>query len=70
MEGMAFDDMKSKFTIDLDKLASDSKYYKGGFDSKMSRREASLILGIAQSANKAKLKVCSSLYFVVYCFNH
>ncbi|XP_014254340.1 mitochondrial import inner membrane translocase subunit TIM14 isoform X2 [Cimex lectularius] len=33
-----------------------SKYYKGGFDSKMSKREASLILGISPSANKLKIK--------------
>jgi hypothetical protein len=27
-----------------------SKYYKGGFESKMSRREAALILGVSPSA--------------------
>ncbi|XP_060522479.1 mitochondrial import inner membrane translocase subunit TIM14 [Cylas formicarius] len=36
--------------------AAHSKYYKGGFDQKMNRREASLILGISPSANKAKVK--------------
>ncbi|XP_058526682.1 dnaJ homolog subfamily C member 15 [Ochotona princeps] len=33
-----------------------SSYYKGGFEQKMSRREASLILGISPSAGKAKIK--------------
>ncbi|XP_072266314.1 dnaJ homolog subfamily C member 15 [Pyxicephalus adspersus] len=33
-----------------------SYYYKGGFEQKMSRREASLILGISPSASKAKIR--------------
>ncbi|XP_018412111.1 PREDICTED: dnaJ homolog subfamily C member 15 [Nanorana parkeri] len=33
-----------------------SYYYKGGFEQKMSRREASLILGISPSANKSKIR--------------
>uniref|UniRef100_A0A8C0Z0F1 DnaJ heat shock protein family (Hsp40) member C15 n=1 Tax=Canis lupus familiaris TaxID=9615 RepID=A0A8C0Z0F1_CANLF len=33
-----------------------SSYYKGGFEQKMSRREASLILGISPSAGKAKIR--------------
>lgn len=33
-----------------------SKYYKGGFDPKMSRREAGLILGVSPSANGARIK--------------
>lgn len=32
-----------------------SKYYKGGFESKMTKREASLILGISPTANKSKV---------------
>ncbi|XP_014671811.1 PREDICTED: mitochondrial import inner membrane translocase subunit TIM14-like isoform X2 [Priapulus caudatus] len=35
---------------------ANSKYYKGGFDMKMSRREAGLILGVSPSCSKAKLK--------------
>ncbi|XP_016045259.1 dnaJ homolog subfamily C member 15 [Erinaceus europaeus] len=31
-------------------------YYKGGFEQKMSRREASLILGVSPSAGKAKIR--------------
>uniref|UniRef100_A0A194AM85 Putative mitochondrial import inner membrane translocase subunit TIM14-like protein n=1 Tax=Pinctada fucata TaxID=50426 RepID=A0A194AM85_PINFU len=33
-----------------------SKYYKGGFDSKMSKREAGLILGVSPSASKNRVK--------------
>ncbi|XP_071596138.1 dnaJ homolog subfamily C member 15 [Heliangelus exortis] len=33
-----------------------SSYYKGGFEQKMSRREAGLILGISPSADKAKIR--------------
>lgn len=33
-----------------------SKYYKGGFEMKMSKREAGLILGVSPSASKSKLK--------------
>ncbi|XP_024425176.2 dnaJ homolog subfamily C member 15 [Desmodus rotundus] len=33
-----------------------SSYYKGGFEQKMSRREASLILGVSPSATKAKIR--------------
>ncbi|XP_064647690.1 mitochondrial import inner membrane translocase subunit TIM14-like isoform X1 [Lineus longissimus] len=33
-----------------------SKYYKGGFDPKMSKREASLVLGISPSSSKQKIK--------------
>lgn len=35
---------------------ANSKYYKGGFDIKMSRREAGLILGVSPSASKAKIR--------------
>ncbi|KAK2142307.1 hypothetical protein LSH36_973g00046 [Paralvinella palmiformis] len=33
-----------------------SKYYRGGFEPKMSKREASLILGVSPSASKTKIK--------------
>ncbi|XP_055288984.1 dnaJ homolog subfamily C member 15-like [Moschus berezovskii] len=33
-----------------------SSYYKGRFEQKMSRREASLILGVSPSASKAKIR--------------
>ncbi|NXL79671.1 DJC15 protein, partial [Leptocoma aspasia] len=34
-----------------------SSYYKGGFEQKMSRREASLILGVSPSAGKDKIRM-------------
>ncbi|KAM4701290.1 dnaJ homolog subfamily C member 15 [Discoglossus pictus] len=33
-----------------------SYYYKGGFEQKISRREASLILGVSPSASKSKIR--------------
>ncbi|XP_060785889.1 dnaJ homolog subfamily C member 15 [Neoarius graeffei] len=33
-----------------------SAYYKGGFEQKMTKREASLILGISPTSSKAKVK--------------
>ncbi|XP_054707305.1 mitochondrial import inner membrane translocase subunit TIM14-like isoform X2 [Uloborus diversus] len=35
---------------------ANSKYYKGGFEEKMTRREAALILGVSPSASKNKIK--------------
>ncbi|KAI1292342.1 Mitochondrial import inner membrane translocase subunit TIM14 [Halotydeus destructor] len=35
---------------------ANSKYYKGGFEGKMSKREAALILGVSQSANSKRVK--------------
>jgi hypothetical protein len=32
------------------------KYYKGGFDSKMSKREATLILAVKDSTTKSEIK--------------
>lgn len=46
---------KSMPLFNLDNL-SNSKYYKGGFEAKMSRREASLILGVSPSAPTKKIK--------------
>lgn len=40
--------------FDTESLAN-SKYYKGGFEPKMTKREASLILGVSPTANKAKV---------------
>lgn len=37
-------------------IFTDTRYYKGGFETKMSRREAALILGISPNASKAKIK--------------
>ena len=35
---------------------TDTKYYKGGFEAKMSKREAALILGVSPTAPKNKIK--------------
>lgn len=40
-----------------------SKYYKGGFEPKMNRREAALILGVSPTANKTKIKVGLEIFF-------
>lgn len=40
--------------FDAESLAT-SKYYKGGFEQKMSKREAALILGVSPSASKIKV---------------
>lgn len=45
-----------KKQIDSLPSAANSKYYKGGFDPKMSKREAGLILGVSPSASKIKVK--------------
>ncbi|XP_032534439.1 dnaJ homolog subfamily C member 15 isoform X1 [Chiroxiphia lanceolata] len=37
--------------------SSFSSYYKGGFEQKMSRREASLILGVSPSAGRDKIRI-------------
>ncbi|KAK9721595.1 hypothetical protein QE152_g19774 [Popillia japonica] len=47
--------MKNLPKFDMDSVAG-SKYYKGGFDPKMNRREAALILGISPAASKTKVK--------------
>ncbi|XP_070493871.1 mitochondrial import inner membrane translocase subunit TIM14 [Chironomus tepperi] len=49
------DAMKNLPKFDSESLAS-SKYYRGGFEPKMSKREASLILGVSPSASKLKVK--------------
>ncbi|XP_006639083.1 dnaJ homolog subfamily C member 15 [Lepisosteus oculatus] len=36
--------------------SSFSSYYKGGFEQKMTRREASLILGVSPTSNKTKIR--------------
>ncbi|XP_018403908.1 PREDICTED: mitochondrial import inner membrane translocase subunit TIM14 [Cyphomyrmex costatus] len=41
--------------LDSQSLAN-SKYYKGGFEPKMTRREASLILSVSPTASKSKMK--------------
>lgn len=38
------------------KVWANSKYYKGGFDPKMTKREASLILNVSPNANQQKVR--------------
>lgn len=47
--------MRNLPKFDSESLAS-SKYYRGGFEPKMNKREASLILGVSPSASKLKIK--------------
>ncbi|XP_068148477.1 mitochondrial import inner membrane translocase subunit TIM14 isoform X3 [Drosophila tropicalis] len=47
--------LKNLPKFDAESMAN-SKYYKGGFEPKMSKREAALILGVNPSANKLKIK--------------
>ncbi|XP_053184004.1 dnaJ homolog subfamily C member 15 [Scomber japonicus] len=46
------------FTNTVNKMPSAvfSPYYKGGFEQKMSKREASLILGVSPVTNKTKIR--------------
>jgi DnaJ family protein C protein 19 len=37
---------------------ANSKYYKGGFEPKMSKREAALILGVSPNAQIKKVREC------------
>ncbi|XP_022232182.1 mitochondrial import inner membrane translocase subunit TIM14 [Drosophila obscura] len=47
--------LKNLPKFDAESMAA-SKYYKGGFDPKMNKREAALILGVNPSASKLKIK--------------
>ena len=47
--------MKSMLKLDAESWAN-SKYYKGGFDAKMSKREAALILGVSPTAQAKKIR--------------
>ena len=40
----------------LPKTAFSGGYYRGGFEPKMTKREAALILGVSPTANKAKIR--------------
>ena len=37
---------------------ANSKYYRGGFEAKMSRREAALILGLSPNSSTKKIREC------------
>ncbi|XP_005546529.1 mitochondrial import inner membrane translocase subunit TIM14 isoform X2 [Chlorocebus sabaeus] len=40
----------------LPKSAFSGGYYRGGFEPKMTKREAALILGVSPTANKGKIR--------------
>ncbi|CAH0770820.1 unnamed protein product [Bemisia tabaci] len=40
----------------IDPKTYSNRYYKGGFEPKMSKREASLILGVSPTSSKSKVK--------------
>lgn len=46
---------------------ANSKYYKGGFEPKMSKREAALILGVTPSTNSKKV---SDAHKKIMLLNH
>ena len=52
--------MQAYSKMEMPKIDSDSwansKYYKGGFDPKMSKREACLVLGVAPTANVKRVR--------------
>ena len=47
--------LKNLPKFDAESLAN-SKYYRGGFDPKMNKLEAALILGVSPTASKLKIK--------------
>ncbi len=47
--------VEETFKLDSQSWAN-SKYYRGGFDAKMNRREAALILGVSPSAPVKKIR--------------
>ena len=48
--------MKSIPNLASSEAWANSKYYKGGFDGKMTKREASLILGVSPNASQKKIR--------------
>uniref|UniRef100_A0A8C1EGH9 Mitochondrial import inner membrane translocase subunit TIM14 n=1 Tax=Cyprinus carpio carpio TaxID=630221 RepID=A0A8C1EGH9_CYPCA len=56
MQAMKHMEPQVKLALEASKSAFGSGYYRGGFEPKMTRREASLILGISPTANKNKIR--------------
>ena len=47
---------KSIPTLTSSEAWANSKYYKGGFEAKMTKREAALILGVSPNASQKKIR--------------
>ncbi len=59
---------KNKMSVsDVAKAWANAKYYRGGFEPKMSRREAALILGVSPASNAKRV---SETYKRVMLLNH
>lgn len=65
--------VKSKFVEGLRLLPkfkaetlANAKFYKGGFEPKMTKREASLILGISPSSNRARVSPFITFFLLSY----
>ena len=56
----------NSYNFILQSLAN-NKYYKGGFEPRMNKGEASLILGVSPTTNKLKVK---EQFKKVMCANH
>lgn len=52
--------MKNMPKLDAESFAN-SRYYRGGFDSKMTKREAALILGVSPTASKTKVCILTRI---------
>lgn len=48
--------MKAVPTLDASKAWANSKYYRGGFEAKMTKREAALVLGVSPAAPPKKIR--------------
>ncbi|XP_007905955.1 mitochondrial import inner membrane translocase subunit TIM14 isoform X1 [Callorhinchus milii] len=56
MQAMKHVEPALKQTIQNLPTSAFSGYYRGGFEAKMTKREASLILGVSPTANKVKVQ--------------
>ena len=47
---------KAMPSLDANKAWANSKYYRGGFEAKMTKREAALVLGVSPNAPAKKIR--------------
>uniref|UniRef100_A0A8C1S182 Mitochondrial import inner membrane translocase subunit TIM14 n=1 Tax=Cyprinus carpio TaxID=7962 RepID=A0A8C1S182_CYPCA len=67
MQAMKHMEPQVKLALEASKSAFGSGYYRGGFEPKMTRREASLILGI-RYLHKS-LYLCNLIHVFKHIFN-